>query len=66
MTLEKAIVHGKEHRKGYKERGKPGRYARSCRPHGSCPYCRRARLFHALLEEAIAKEQLGEQQNGVL
>lgn len=45
MSLEKAIEHGKEHRKSYAERGKPGRYDRTCRPNGGCPYCERNRLF---------------------
>jgi hypothetical protein len=51
MSLDKAIKHGKERRKGYAERGKPGRFDASCRPHGGghrrpCPYCERARLIH--------------------
>ena len=41
MSLEKAIEHGKEHRKPY-YKGKSG--SRSCRPNGSCPWCRRNRL----------------------
>lgn len=50
MSLVKAIAHGKEHRRGYAERGKPGRYDRTCRPHGGgaarpCSYCERNRLF---------------------
>ena len=50
MSLDKAIKHGKEYRKGYAERGKPGRFDRSCRPHGAgiaipCPYCERNRLL---------------------
>jgi hypothetical protein len=44
MSMDKAIAHGKEHRKGYRERGKPGRYDLSCRPHGRCGYCMRSRL----------------------
>ena len=50
MTLDKGIKHGKEHRKGYKERGKPGACDVTCRPHGggykyACPYCEGNRLF---------------------
>lgn len=50
MSLDKAIRSGKEHRKGYAERGKPGRYDPTCRPHGGgsgrpCPYCERSRLL---------------------
>ena len=39
--LDKAIVHGKEHRRPY--RGAKAIF-RSCRNHGSCPYCRDNRL----------------------
>ena len=52
MSLGKAIASGKEHRKGYAERGKPGRNDKTCRPHGGgcapsmvCTYCERDRLF---------------------
>ena len=41
MSLDKAIQHGKEHRKPYY---KSGRFDKSCRPHGGCPWCRRNRL----------------------
>lgn len=66
MTLEKAIAHGKEHRKGYRERGKPGSFDRSCRPHGGCAYCQRARLFHQLREDAEVRDQMRHQQDAVL
>ena len=36
MSLEKAIAHGKEHRKPY--RGSKA-FDCSCRNHGSCSYC---------------------------
>lgn len=45
MSLDKAIKYGKEHRRGYKERGKPGEWDRTCRPNGGCPYCERSRLL---------------------
>lgn len=41
MALDKAIEHGKEKRKRYR-RAKA--VDRSCRNHGSCPYCRSNRL----------------------
>lgn len=41
MSLCKAIKHGKEHRKPYY---KSGRFDRTCRPGGSCPYCKSSRL----------------------
>jgi hypothetical protein len=37
VSLDKAIKHGKEHRKPY---FRSGRFDRTCRPGGSCPYCR--------------------------
>lgn len=36
MSLDKAIAHGKEHRKPY--RGSKAIFA-SCRNHGGCPWC---------------------------
>lgn len=50
MSLDKAIEHRKERRRGYAERGKPGRFDATCRPHGGgagrpCPWCERNRLF---------------------
>ena len=45
MSLEQAIKHGKEHRKGYRERVLFGSGDATCRPHGACGYCRTNRLF---------------------
>lgn len=42
MALDKAIEHGKEHRKPY--RGAKAIDA-TCRNHGSCPACKKRRLF---------------------
>ena len=50
MSLEKAIAHGKEHRKAY--RGSK-RFDRSCRNHGGCPYCENNRAHP--IKKAIAK-----------
>ena len=41
MSMDKAIAHGTEKRKPY--RGSRA-IDRSCRNHGSCPYCRANRL----------------------
>lgn len=41
MSLDKAIKHGKEHRKPY-EGSKA--FFRSCRNHGICPFCMGNRL----------------------
>ena len=42
MTLDKSIEHKKEHRKKYY-----GAKAsdKTCRNHGSCPWCRNNRLY---------------------
>ncbi len=37
MSLDKAIKHGKEHRKPYR---KSQRFDKTCRCHGACSYCR--------------------------
>jgi len=42
MSLDKAIQHGKEHRKPYY---RSERFDRSCRPHGSCGYCEDRRMY---------------------
>ena len=52
--LDKAVKHGKEHRKTkYKVRG--------CRPHGSCHYCRLGREHKNKKHEADFKEQIIEE-----
>lgn len=43
MSLNKAILHGKEHRKPYR---KSKRFFKDCRNHGCCPYCRDNRLHN--------------------
>ena len=42
MSLDKAILHGKEKRKPYR---KSKAIDRTCCNHGSCPWCKRNRLF---------------------
>lgn len=42
MSLDKAIKHGKEHRKPYT---KAKSVAKSCRNHGACQYCKGNRLY---------------------
>lgn len=43
VALDKAIASGKEHRKPYR---RSQRFDQSCRPHGSCPYCKNGRLHN--------------------
>lgn len=40
--LDKAIEHGKEHRKPYYH---SGAFDLTCRPHGGCPWCESARAY---------------------
>lgn len=42
MGLEKAIKHGKEHRKEYRD---ARRWDCTCRNHGACSYCRSNRTI---------------------
>ena len=57
MTLDKAIQHGKEHRKAYRH---AKAYDTSCRNHGDCPHCRSDRLIQKRKTEAKAKDALVE------
>lgn len=52
--LDKAIQHGKEKRKPYYH---SGRFDRSCRPHGGCPWCERNREHATKVRELAAEEQ---------
>ena len=64
MSLDKAIEHGKEKRKPYY-----GAQAIdcTCRPHGSCEWCRSNRMYQQLkMEEATrqALEEMEDEQSG--
>jgi len=52
--LDKAIEHGKEHRKPY--RGSK-RFDCTCRNHGSCDYCLSNRLAKYIRKEQATEEQ---------
>lgn len=45
MSLEKAIVSGKEHRKWIGKSGYAKLIAKSCRNHGACKWCEGNRTF---------------------
>lgn len=49
--LDKAIKHGKEHRKPYYD---SRRFDRSCCNHRSCSYCRGNRLYNRRKSEQAA------------
>jgi hypothetical protein len=57
MSLDKAIASGKEHRKPYR---RSGRFDRTCRPHGSCPYCKHNRFVGVRREEEKALDDINE------
>jgi hypothetical protein len=50
MAMDKAIEHGKEHRKQYH-----GAKAvdKSCRNHGGCPYCEAGRMYKYLRQMPV-------------
>jgi hypothetical protein len=56
MSLDKAIAHGKERRKPYYKKAE--RDDRTCRNHGTCPWCRRNRQHRSSVRDAAAREQL--------
>jgi len=55
MSLDKAIQHGKEHRRRYY---KSKAFDASCRPGGDCPYCRNNRLHSKKIRQQAAEEQI--------
>ena len=59
MSLDKAIEHGKEKRKPYY-----GAQAIdcTCRPHGSCEWCRRNRMYQQLKMEEASRQALEESE----
>ena len=58
MSLDKAIEHGKEHRKPY-----IGAKAIdcTCRNHGSCSWCMSNRLYQQLRMDEASKQALKEE-----
>jgi 5-methylcytosine-specific restriction endonuclease McrA len=52
--LDKSIQHNKEYREEYR---KAKRFDRSCRNHGSCPYCQGNREHSNKKRELSAKEK---------
>lgn len=55
MSLDKAIEHGKEHRKRYRG-GKA--FDCTCRNHGGCDWCRENRMIQKLRrEEAMRRDE---------
>ena len=61
MSLDKAIEHGKEHRKIY--RGSKA-FDRTCRNHGGCEWCKENRL-HKHRKKILSKKQEEEENENV-
>jgi hypothetical protein len=57
MSLNKAIIHGKEKRKQY--RGSKA-FDCSCRNHGSCSYCTSSRLHASRKQYGKTEDQVDE------
>ena len=55
MGLEKAILHGKEHRAPYRD---SRRFDRTCRNHGTCQFCERGRQRDKQLREIEARDAM--------
>jgi excinuclease UvrABC ATPase subunit len=58
MGLEKAIEHGKEHRKSYKNYDFAKYVSKCCRNHGGCPWCEGNRLNKYRNLDKISKKEL--------
>lgn len=61
MGLNKAIEHGKSFRKAY--RGAKA-VDKSCRNHGSCPYCLKDRMHNNQRRAEAAKSRMKEWSKG--
>jgi hypothetical protein len=54
MSMDKAIIHGKEHRKQY--RGAKA-VDKTCRNHGGCPHCELGRLHKYLRQMPVQDKE---------
>jgi hypothetical protein len=59
VSFDKAIASGKEHRRPY-YRSK--RFDRTCRPGGSCPWCRRNRQISDLRRREAVHDRITERE----
>lgn len=57
MSHDKAIKHGKEHRKPYR---RSARFDKSCRNHGDCSWCEGNRRFFDRKRRRAAEMDMGE------
>lgn len=60
MSLDKAIEHNKEHRKKYYGAKS---IDRTCRNHGTCPYCQENRTYKSKKLKEQEKYDIGDELN---
>lgn len=60
MSMDKAIEHGKEHRKPWRGSARSKNFDKTCRNHGSCDYCKFNRLHTFMKDDSVAKSKLKE------
>lgn len=60
MSMNKAIEHGKEHRKPWRGSNRSKNFDKTCRNHGSCDYCKFNRLHTFMKNRAAADDKLRE------
>ena len=65
MALDKAIEHGKEHRKPWSGKDRSKNFDKTCRNHGSCDYCRGNRMYSALKAESKADQRMKEERTQI-
>jgi hypothetical protein len=63
MSLEKSVLHGKEHRKPYY---RSERFDWSCRPHGRCGYCYDRRMHKHRRQKLAADQKFADFQENCL
>ena len=60
MSMDKAIEHGKEHRKPWRGSARSKNFDKTCRNHDSCDYCKFNRLHTFMKNDSAAKSKLKE------
>lgn len=60
MSMDKAIEHGKEHRKPWRGSNRSKNFDKTCRNHGSCDYCKFNRFHTFMKNRAAADDKLRE------
>lgn len=55
MSMNKAIEHGKEHRRPYST---PKSLDKTCRNHGSCPHCKNNRMYNSIKTDLHSRQDI--------